>query len=99
MNLENINFRSKDVIQFAIYIISITVLFISVSAKLDNLAIAFDEFKTDKKESTFENKSSNVIIQNELKTLNIRAELNRQNIEIMKSDIEMLKAQYQNVNR
>lgn len=99
MNLENINFRSKDVIQFAIYIISITVLFISVSAKLDNLAVAFDEFKTDKKESTFENKSSNVIIQNELKTLNIRAELNRQNIEIMKSDIEMLKAQYQNVNR
>ena len=99
MNLENINFRSKDVIQFAIYIISITVLFISVSAKLDNLAVAFDEFKTDKKESTFENKSSNVIIQNELKTLNIRAELNRQNIEIMKSDIEMLKAQYQNINR
>ena len=99
MNLENINFRSKDVIQFAIYIISITVLFLSLSSKVDNLAIAFDEFKTDKKESTFENKSSNVIIQNELKTLNIRAELNRQNIEIMKSDIEMLKAQYQNVNR
>lgn len=99
MNLENINFRSKDVIQFAIYIISITVLFLSLSSKVDNLAIAFDEFKTDKKESTFENKSSNVIIQNELKTLNIRAELNRQNIEIMKSDIEMLKAQYQNVSR
>ena len=96
MNLENINFRSKDVIQFAIYIVSITVLFLSLSSKVDNLAIAFEEFKTDKKESTFENKSSNVIIQNELKTLNIRAELNRQNIEIMKSDIEMLKAQYLN---
>ena len=99
MNLENINFRSKDVIQFAIYIVSITVLFLSLSSKVDNLAIAFEEFKTDKKETSFENKSSTVIIQNELKTLNIRAELNRQNIEIMKSDIEMLKAQYQNVNR
>ena len=96
MNLDNINFKAKDVIQFCVYIISLTVLFISLSSKVDNLANAVDELKYDKKEVSGESKASNVIIQNDLKALSIRAELNRQNIEIMKSDIETLKIQYQN---
>jgi hypothetical protein len=96
MTLENMNFRLKDIIQFVIYIISLTVLFLSLSSKVDNLAIAVDDLKNTRKDDSGETKALNVIIQNDLKTLNIRAELNRQNIEIMKSDIEMLKTQYQN---
>ena len=98
MNLENINFRAKDVIQFCVYIVSLTVLFLSLSSKVDNLADAVSELKDDKKEFSGEHKASNSIIQSDLKTLNIRAELNRQNIEIMKSDIEILKIQYRNQN-
>ena len=98
MNLENINFRAKDVIQFCVYIVSLTVLFLSLSSKVDNLAEAVAELKDDKKEFSGEHKVSNSLIQNDLKSLNVQAELNRQNIEIMKSDIEMLKMQYQNKN-
>ena len=98
MNLDNINFRAKDVIQFGVYIISLTVLFLSLSSKVDNLAEAVAELKYDKKETNGESKVSNSLIQNDLKALNVQAELNRQNIEIMKIDIEMLKSQYQHKN-
>lgn len=99
MNLENINFRGKDVVQFVVYIISLTVLFLSLSAKVDKVTDAVEELKFDKKETSGESKVSNSIIQNDIKALTVRAELNRQNIEIMKSDIEMLKLQYQNINK
>ena len=98
MNLENINFRAKDVIQFCVYIVSLTVLFLSLSSKVDNLADAVAELKDDKKETSGENKAEKFITQNDIKALTIRAELNRQNIEIMKSDIEILKIQFRNQN-
>ena len=96
MDLEKLNFKAKDVIQFSVYVISLTVFFLSMSAKVDKVTDAVDELKFDKRESSGENKASNFITQNDIKSLTIRAELNRQNIEIMKSDIEMLKMQYQN---
>lgn len=96
MNLETINFKAKDVVQFCVYIISLTVLFLSLSAKVDNLALCVADLKSDKKEFSGESKASNVIIQNDIKALTVRAELNRQNIEIIKNDIEVLKIQYQN---
>jgi len=96
MDLENLNFKAKDVIQFSVYIISLTVFFLSMSAKVDKVTDAVDELKFEKKEASGESKASSFITQNDIKALTIRAELNRQNIEIMKSDIEMLKMQYQN---
>ena len=98
MNLENINFRAKDVIQFCVYIISLTVLFLSLSSKVDNLTHAVEELKSEKKESSGDHKISNTLIQNDIKALTIRAELNRQNDEQMKADIEMIKIQYHNQN-
>ena len=98
MDLDETKFKAKDVIQFGIYIITATVLFISLMSKVDNLTESVSELKIDRKEYSGESKSYNSLIQNELKTLSIRAELNRQNIEIIKSDIEMLKMQYQNLN-
>ena len=96
MNLENINFRAKDVIQFSVYIISLTVLFLSLSSKVDNLTDAVVELKNEKKEFSGEHKVSNAIILNDIKQLTIRAELNRQNDEQMKADIEILKLQINN---
>ena len=96
MNLDNVNFRAKDVVQFCVYIVSLTVLFLSLSAKVDKVTDAVEELKVDKKDFSGEHKVSNSLIQNDLKSLNVQAELNRQNIEIIKSDIEMLKLQIQN---
>lgn len=91
MNLDNINFRAKDAIHFCAYIVSLTVLFLSLSSKVDNLAASVCELKDNGKESSGENKAEKFILQNEIKTLSIRAELNKQNIEIMQKDIELLK--------
>ena len=96
MDLENVNFKAKDVIQISVYIISLTVFFISMSSKVDNVTQIVNDLKNEKKEMSGESKATNFILQNDLKALSIRAELNRQNIEIMKSDIETLKIQYQN---
>lgn len=96
MDLENVNFKAKDVIQISVYIISLTVFFISMSSKVDNVTQIVNDLKNEKKEMSGESKATNFILQNDLKALSIRAELNRQNIEIMKSDIEALKIQYQN---
>ena len=98
MDLENLNFKAKDVVQFSVYIISLTIFFISMSAKVDKVTDAVEELKFDKKEANGENKAEKNITQNDIKALTVRAELNRQNIEIMKGDIEMLKIQYQNQN-
>lgn len=98
MDLENLNFKAKDVVQFSVYIISLTIFFISMSAKVDKVTDAVEELKFDKKEATGENKAEKNITQNDIKALTVRAELNRQNIEIMKGDIEMLKIQYRNQN-
>ena len=94
MDFENLNFRAKDLIQFVIYTISLTVFFLSMSAKVDRVTEAVDELKLDRRESSNDSKSSSIITQNEIKALTIRAELNRQSIEIIKSDIEFLKLQY-----
>lgn len=99
MNLENINFKAKDVVQFGIYIFSAVVLFTTLSSKVDSLTEAVKELKEDRKEFSGENKISNQMIQNELKALNIRAELNRQSIEIIKADIAIMKSERQINNR
>ena len=98
MDLENLNFKAKDVVQFSVYIISLSVFFLSMSAKVDRVTDAVEELKFDKKEASSENKTEKSITQSDIKALTIRAELNRQNIEIMKGDIEMLKIQYRNQN-
>jgi len=98
MDLENLNFKAKDLISFAVYIISLSVYFLSMNAKVDRVTEAVDELKTEKREVSSESKASSFITQNDIKALTIRAELNRQNIEIIKSDIEMLKMHYNNRN-
>ncbi|MBC7493399.1 MAG: hypothetical protein H7221_00220 [Flavobacterium sp.] len=98
MDLDNLNFKAKDVIQFSVYIISLSVFFLSMSAKVDKVAEAVVELKFDRKEATSEGKAASFINQNDIKALTIRAELNRQNIEIMKNDIEILKSQYRDRN-
>lgn len=96
MELDNLNFKAKDVIQYSAYIISLTVFFLSMSAKVDKVTDAVEELKIEKRESSGENKASSFITQNDIKSLTIRAELNRQSIEIMKNDLENLKNQLQN---
>ena len=98
MDLENVNFKAKDVIQFSIYLISATFFFLSMSAKVDKVTDAVQELKNDKKEFSIENKANILINQNDIKALTIRAELNRQNIEIIKSDIENLKETCKRIN-
>ena len=97
MDLENLNFKAKDVVQYVLFIISLTAFFISMSAKVDNVTEALEDLKSEKKEAAGESRTSSIITQNDIKALTIRAELNRQSIDIMKSDIEMLK-QYQTQN-
>ena len=98
MDLENVNFKAKDVIQFGIYLISAVIFFISMSAKVDKVSDAVEELKSDRKEASGETRTSGFITQNDIKALQIRAELNRQNIEVLKADVEMLKAQYRGRN-
>jgi uncharacterized protein related to proFAR isomerase len=96
MNVDNINFRAKDVIQFGIYVIPLFAFFLGMSAKVERATEALEELKAERKEATVDSKASSIIIQNEIKTLTVRAELNRQSIEIMKADIEILKRKYLN---
>ena len=94
MDLENLNFKAKDMISFVIYIVTLTIFFVSMSNKVDSVTDAVEDLKVEKREARGEMKESTFITQNDIKALTIRAELNRQNIEIMQSDIEILKAQY-----
>ena len=94
MDLENLNFKAKDMISFVIYIVTLTIFFVSMSNKVDSVTAAVEDLKVEKREARGEQKESTFITQNDIKALTIRAELNRQNIEIMQSDIEILKAQY-----
>lgn len=94
MDLENLNFKTKDIISFLVYIIPATFFVATINTKVDKVSDAIIEMKIDKRDILSESKSSNFITQNDIKALQLRAELNRQNIEIMKNDIEILKRQY-----
>jgi len=91
MTTEGLNFRVKDIIQYAVYLVTLTLFIVSINNKVDNVSEVLAELKADRKDYGNEYKATNSLIQNDLKTLTIRAELNRQNIELNKADIEMLK--------
>jgi len=91
MTPESLNFRVKDIVQYAVYLVTLTLFIVSINNKVDNVSEVLAELKADRKDYGNEYKATNLLIQNDLKTLTIRAELNRQNIELNKADIEMLK--------
>ena len=91
MTTEGLNFRVKDIVQYAVYLVTLTLFIVSINNKVDNVSEVLAELKADRKDYGNEFKATNSLIQNDLKTLTIRAELNRQNIELNKADIEMLK--------
>ena len=98
MDLQNLNFKAKDIITFLLYIVPATFFVATINAKVDKATDEIVQMQNDKRESNGENKTSNFITQNDIKALTIRAELNRQNIEIIKNDIEILKTEYRNRN-
>ena len=91
MDLENLNFRAKDIVSFLVYIIPATFFVATINAKVDKVADAIVELQMDRKDTSSESKTSGYITQNDIKALQIRAELNRQSIEILKMDIQNLK--------
>jgi L-cystine uptake protein TcyP (sodium:dicarboxylate symporter family) len=96
MNLDSIDFKASEIIKFIFYIIPLIVFVTMINAKVDVCTTVIQDLKNEKREYSNQTKADNILIQNDVKALQIRAELNRQNIEIMKTDVEMLKTQYQN---
>lgn len=97
--MEPLNFKIKDLVQYVIYLITLIVFIVSMNNKVDNMGATLTEWRAEKKETGSESKANNQIIQNDLKALIIRAELNRANIELMKADIEVLKYKMDNIRR
>jgi len=89
--MDTLNIKAKDIIQYAVYLITLTLYIVTINNKLDNVSETVNEWKADKKEVNLEQRQNNQIIQNELKMLGIKAELNRQNIDLNKADIEIIK--------
>jgi len=85
--METLNIKAKDIIQYVVYLITLIAFIIKIDNKVDKLSESVAEMKIEKKEGTSEQRQNIQIIQTELKTLNVTAELNKQNISLNKADI------------
>ena len=97
--MEKIDWKLKDVINYVIYLIPFVVFIATMDKKIDklaenqiNLQLKIDEMKIEKKEVSLEQKQFNYMIQAEVKSLAVTAEVNKTNIGINKIDIGLLNA-------
>ena len=85
--METLNIRPKDIIQYAIYLVSFIVFIITMDNKIDKIGEKLAEMKVEKKEFSFEQNQILKVMQSQLNLLAVTAELNKQNISINKADI------------
>ena len=85
--METLNIRPKDIIQYAIYLVTFIVFIVTMDNKIDKLGEKIADMKTEKKELSTEQKQDFQLMQSKLEALGVTAELNKQNISINKADI------------
>ena len=88
--MEALNIKLKDIIQFALYLVMFVGFLITMDNKIDKLAENVHDLKTEKKEVSQEQRQDFQIIQSKLENLGVTAELNKQNIELNKADIDLI---------
>lgn len=90
MEVDLKDFKLKDIILYVTYLITGTIFIIKIDSKVDRLDDSVKEFKIEKKEISLEQRQGNQIIQEELKSLRVMAEVNRSNINLNKADILLI---------
>ena len=88
--MEALNIKLKDIIQFAIYLVMFVGFLITMDNKIDKLAENLHDLKTEKKEGSAEQRQDFQIVETKLENLGVTAELNKQNIELNKADIDLI---------
>jgi len=88
--MEALNIKLKDIIQFALYLVMFVGFLITMDNKIDKLAENLHDLKTEKKEVSAEQRQDFQIVETKLENLGVTAELNKQNIELNKADIDLI---------
>ena len=88
--MDRIDFKAKDIIQFAVYLVMFIGFIVTMDNKIDKLGEKLADMKTEKKELSLEQRQDSQMIQTKLESLGVTAELNKQNIGINKIDIAIL---------
>ena len=88
--MESLNIKPKDIIQYALYLISFIIFIVTMDNKIDKIGEKLSEMKIEKKEFSLEQNQTLKVMQSQLNVLGVTAELNKQNISINKADIIIL---------